>query len=175
MPGTPTPPDTKKTRETVADILQTISTDREEAEDVAQRVLVKAWDRLGELQEPLAFAEWLRTMTVRACLAWYRRRATAPSCCPWDEQQAYGTTLVTSLSALLRREAQRGLLQALHALPLENCLPLLLHVCGGYRYEDIAQLLGLPLTTVEGRIYRARQQLRRLMEGEAFELFDWRL
>ncbi len=146
------------------------TSDREEAEDLTQRILLKAWERLAELHDPAAFAAWLRSITANACRDWYRRRAVSPLFSPWDEQ--YGQASPSSpLHDVLRLESRRALCNALRAMSLENCLPLLLHVYGGYRYEEIAQLLELPLTTVEGRIYRARQQLRRLLAEDADVLF----
>jgi hypothetical protein len=67
------------------------------------------------------------------------------------------------LDALLERDRERELQQALLTLPEKNRLVLLMHVWGGSSYEDIAGCTGVPVTTVEGRIYRAKRQLRRLL------------
>jgi hypothetical protein len=71
------------------------------------------------------------------------------------------------LDELLAREQQRSLRQALVALPVANRVALLMHVWGDYSYQEIAAFTGVPVTTVEGRIHRARRQLRGLLRDEA--------
>ncbi|MCC6442706.1 MAG: RNA polymerase sigma factor [Armatimonadetes bacterium] len=71
------------------------------------------------------------------------------------------------LEAALRRERERIVRKALLDLPEANRLALLLHVWGGYSYEEIAAFAEVPVTTVEGRIFRARAKLRRLLRSEA--------
>ena len=142
------------------------TSDRDDAEDLAQGVLAKAWDRLPGLHDPAAFRGWLTVITANACRDWVRRRAVVPLVTEADS----GITLVdpgrSPLEEMLAREARRAWKRALEALPAGNRLPLVLHVWGRYSYEEIADLLGAPLTTIEGRIYRARQQLRRLLPPE---------
>jgi RNA polymerase sigma-70 factor (ECF subfamily) len=60
--------------------------------------------------------------------------------------------------------------RALLAIPTENRLALVMHLWGGQSYEEIAHLLDVPVTTIEGRIHRARVQLRRLLRDDAAEL-----
>ena len=47
-------------------------------------------------------------------------------------------------------------------------LPLLLHHMDGYSLEDIAAMLHLPVSTLKGRLYEARKQLRALLGREEF-------
>jgi RNA polymerase sigma-70 factor (ECF subfamily) len=145
--------------------------DREAAEDLAQETLCRAWRSLHDLHDPSAFAGWLRAIAVNACRDWFRRSR------PWPESldDTPAAFLMPDpqprpLAVLLEREKQRALRQALRALPLENQRALLMHVWGGCSYEQIAAFLDMPLTTVEGRIHRARAQLRRLLRAEADDL-----
>src|SRR5205823_4465075 len=73
------------------------------------------------------------------------------------------------LEALLAREKQRALRQALTALPYANRVALLMHVWGEYSYQEIAAFTDVPVTTVEGRIHRAKRQLRRLLQAASGE------
>ncbi len=63
----------------------------------------------------------------------------------------------------MQQERRREWREALSRLPEPNCLAFILHHLGHYREEEIAQMLDVPRTTVEGRIHRARMQLRRLL------------
>lgn len=145
--------------------------DREEAQDLAQEILSAAWQKLPQLREPASFAAWLRSIARNACGQWCRRARPWPA--SLDEEPdalqvpdpAPGPAEVA-----IRKERQRAWRRALDALPEANRLALLMHVWGGYSYEEIAALVGVRLTTIEGRIYRAKEQLRRLLSADAGEL-----
>lgn len=145
--------------------------DREEAEDLVQEVLAKAWERLPALRKPETFAAWLKAITANACRDWYRRGR------PWPDSLDTASPAAPMadprrdpLEEVLARERRRAWRRALSAIPATNRLALLMHVWGECSYEDIALFLGMPITTVEGRIHRAKTQMRRALGGEAADL-----
>ena len=138
--------------------------DGAEAEDLAQDVLLSAWRKLPALHDPAKFLPWLRAIAANACHSWFRRSRPASLSAP-DAGRLLAPEL-TPLDALLARERQRELRRALVRLPEANRTALLMHIWGGYAYEEIAAVTGVRLSTVEGRIYRAKKQLRRLLRDE---------
>ncbi len=64
---------------------------------------------------------------------------------------------------MLQNEYVQGLREALLKLPPINRQALIMHQCGLYPYQEVADRLGLPRNTVAARIHRAREQLRRLL------------
>ena len=141
--------------------------DRETAEDIVQEVLAQAWQKLRTLRNPATFGGWLKTILLHHCSSWRRSFRLATSM-PLEEVPCSGPQS-DPLADLLRSERQAAWREALAGLPEENRRVFVLHVLGGYSCPEIAVLLGIPLTTVEGRIHRTRQQLRRLIEGEGAE------
>lgn len=135
-----------------------------EAEDLAQEVLLRAWQGLPALADPAAFLPWLRAIAARACLSWFRRARPASLSDKVDAGPARPQQ--RPLEALLMRERERELRQALVTLPEANRTALMMHVWGGYSYEEIAGVTGVRVTTVEGRIHRAKRQLRRLLRDD---------
>lgn len=63
-----------------------------------------------------------------------------------------------------------SVLEAIDALPILNREAFVLKELGGLRYEEIAQLLEVPLGTVKSRLYRARQSLQRELYQYALEM-----
>jgi len=126
----------------------------DDAHDLAQEALLKALEHIGELRDAASFPTWLRTIAANLCASWTRRASTSPlSACAADD---------TDIAAeAIERCEQREIARALAGLPTANRLALLMHVWDGMPYEQIAAFLGVPVTTVEGRIFRAREQLRR--------------
>jgi len=142
--------------------------DDEAADDLTQEALAKAWEKLPSLLEPGAFRGWLQAITINACRNWSRGVKWPESLDDLPEpppDPAPGP--LDGLLALERRELWR---RALLAIPEANRLPLIMHVRGGQSYEEIARQLDVPVTTIEGRIHRARLQLRRLLRNDAAEL-----
>ncbi|MBI3948572.1 MAG: RNA polymerase sigma factor [Armatimonadetes bacterium] len=144
---------------------------REEAEDLVQEMLAAAWEKLPQLREPAHFGAWLRSIARNACRGWYRRSRPWPASLDEASDAAQVPDPAPGpVEIILAREQQRAWHRALQSLPEANRLALLMHVWGDYSYEEIATILGVPVTTIEGRIHRAKAQLRRLLRADAGDL-----
>ena len=144
---------------------------REDAEDLTQEVLVMAREKLGDLRDPEAFPGWLRTIALNVCRTWNRRPRIWPDSLDAEEWSlSLRDPSPGPLEALLARERQRDWRRALRMLPETNRIALLMHVWGGYPYEEIAAFAGVSVGTVAGRIHRAKSQLRRVLRSGAGEL-----
>jgi len=133
--------------------------DPEVARDLAQDTLEAALRHLGELRDPEALPAWLRAITVNCCRQHARRRRE-------DTVGLLPAAVVETESthrAAVQREMLRQVLRALRTLPENSRLALVMHAVHGVPYAEIAAFLGVPLTTIEGRIHRARRALRREM------------
>jgi len=135
-----------------------------DAEDVAQEAFVQAFRHLGALRgDGAAFAPWLRRIVVRRCLDHLRRPAHLREV-PADETRDW------TESGSAARTDTRLLVEAL----LDKLTPplraaLVLRECEGMDYEEIADVLRVPVGTVRSRLHAARAQFRTLWlaaEGE---------
>ena len=144
-----------------------------EAEDVAQTVFLRAFQRFDVLGPSPAAAGWLKTATRHACLnhlSRYRKRwrlfseLTRPGHDTNDA--AYEATLVSadSPAAALEIDRQRqDLEQALTRLPDHQRVPLVLFHFDDLSYQAIASLLGISLGKVKTDIHRGRDALKRYL------------
>ena len=145
-----------------------------EAEDVAQTVFLKAFERFDQIGSSPAAAGWLRTVARNASLnhlTRYRSRwrffselAGAEA----EPEAAYETRLVADSSpahAFERAEARGMLEQALRGLPEHQRVPLVLFHFEEMSYEAIASTLGVSLAKVKTDIHRGREALRRQLHG----------
>lgn len=133
-----------------------------EIEDVAQEAMVRAWEKLSSLKDPQAFPAWLRVLANNICRGWNRR--SRERCISLDEGIPEAIHPGPDpLDAVLRWEQSVALRDALLIISQANRRALIMHLWGHYAYSEIAEQLGIPLTTVEGRIHRAKNQLRRLL------------
>jgi RNA polymerase sigma-70 factor (ECF subfamily) len=130
-----------------------------DADDLAQEALVRAFEHITALHDPASFPAWLRAIAANLCASWSRRPSDLPL---YDHAAADDRDIA---AAAIARCEQREIVRALQDLPQANRLALLMHVWDGVPYDRIAAFLGVPVTTVEGRIFRARQQLRYSLAG----------
>ena len=148
------------------------TSDREAAQDLAQEALTRAWEALPTLREPAAFLPWLKRIAARVCLSWHR--TARPESLSLDSENLSrlpAEAALQPLEILLARERQRALRQALASLPDANRIALLMHIWEGASYAEIAVFTGVAVSTVEGRLHRARKQLRRLLPDDEDALF----
>lgn len=142
-----------------------------EAEDVAQTVFLRAYERFAQIEASPAAAGWLKTTTRHACLnhlSRYRARwrffSEMDTAAETEAEAAYEARLPAP-GSLVRdledAEARAHLERALWALPDHQRVPLVLFHFEDASYEEIAAALGVSLAKVKTDIHRARQALRR--------------
>ncbi len=136
-----------------------------------QDVAVKLVAKIHTLRAAAAFRPWLRTIAINACLGAARSAEKTlhletardgerrePGCVP--EPAAAGD----AQAAMEANDAAERLLERALGLPVAYREPLLLRCLRSMSYEQIGDVLGLPVTTVETRLARARRMLREEME-----------
>jgi len=127
------------------------------AEEIAQDVIVKAWEHRDTLRDLGAVRAWLFRITINSCIAWQRRdvrlrAAAADATSPFLDTEPI-------LEEVVRRETIRAARKALAGMPSKSRVAFLMHV-SGYSYAEIGDFLSLPRDAVRGRIARARERVR---------------
>lgn len=136
--------------------------DADEAEDVVQETYIRAWERRGDLRDPGAVVPWLSRIARNAArdrLRWWKRR---PEKVRTEVEPAGPGTPADQ--TLIGEERAAEVRRALDVLSEKHRVILLLREVEDMSYEQIAELLELPVGTVESRIHRARAALARKLE-----------
>jgi RNA polymerase sigma-70 factor, ECF subfamily len=143
---------------------------REDAEDTAQEVLLKALPHLAKLEDPRAMAVWLYTVTRNQCWMSRRKSKFAPtreltldSLMP-DERELAALVADPGHSpedAAIASQNQDRLRQAVLRIPPKYRLVLVLHDMEELETPEIAKVTSLKEGTVRVRLHRARLLLRR--------------
>lgn len=146
--------------------------DRGDAQDAVQDAFVLAWRRLPSLLDPQAFRAWIYQLMTRRCLNVLRVRARRQTdvAARGDLANEVDTGIPPTTSgadsppAVVQAQAVRdGLTVALATLPPEQRACWVLHELHDLSYPAIAYAIGVPVSTVRGRIARARIQLAKGM------------
>ncbi len=137
---------------------------REDAEDATQDIFVHAFQRLQTLRDAGSFALWLRRLAIRICLRYRRRRITElefvePLGDEYENEILFRTDLDPETEAE-KAELRMQVRKAIAELPEPFQIVVLLYHMDGLSYDEIAQVLGVPVGTVRSRLSRARAMLR---------------
>ena len=135
---------------------------REEAEDVAQEALVKAYLKLDKFAGGSSFYTWLYRIAFNTAIS--RRRVRRGEQSIEQTRELTGNELIDGSESadqrMLRRERACEVHQAMNQLPEEFRSVLVLREVEGCDYDTIAEILDLPVGTVRSRLHRARLQLK---------------
>lgn len=140
------------------------------AEDAAQEAFLAVFREVRGLRHPEAFAGWLRTVVFRQCGRIRRRRPdTVPLSADDERLIAPGAS---PADAVARAEAGRLVADAIGALPPGQREVVSLYYIGERSGRQVAQFLGLPLTSVKKRLHDAKPHLRKRMSHMAREYLE---
>jgi RNA polymerase sigma factor (sigma-70 family) len=126
----------------------------EDAEDAAQDVILRLYEKLDQLDQDAPLAPWLYRMTVNVCFDLIRKRRPQE---PFEQQQFVYESVERSL---IVRERTRAVEIALERLPVKERSALVLREVEGLSTREVAEALGSTEATVRSQIYQARLRLR---------------
>jgi RNA polymerase sigma-70 factor (ECF subfamily) len=139
--------------------------DREEARDVAQGALVKAYEKLSSFDPRYRFFSWIYRIVVNEALNTRdRRRPTAPLLADLPDVSGNGARVEEALAA---RERSDSLQAAILRLRNEDREVIVLRHFAELSYAEIGETLGLAEKTVKSRLHEARQRLGRMLGPES--------
>ena len=117
---------------------------REDVEDIAQQVFVKAYFSLKRFDQRAAFSTWLYKITVNECWDLLRKKKVRP---------------LLYESDLSEEQAQQRVERLLEGLDERDRMMLVLKEVEGFAIEEIAEILDLNANTVKVRLFRARRRI----------------
>jgi RNA polymerase sigma-70 factor (ECF subfamily) len=139
---------------------------REDVEDIAQQVFVKAYFSLKRFDQRAAFSTWLYKITVNECWDMLRKRKVRPLVYESDLSEEQGRQILSSEEKANagpdiseRLEARQRVDRLLEGLDERDRLMLILKEVEGFSIEEVAEVLNLNANTVKVRLFRARRRI----------------
>jgi RNA polymerase sigma-70 factor (ECF subfamily) len=141
----------------------------EDARDVCQETFLRAFRALGGFKGQAKFSSWLYRITLNLCRDWIRRERRQPLAQTPEgidlvelAGEAEDTESVEELVA--RKEIGAAVAKAMALLPEEQRTAIVLKEYHGLTFQEIADMLDCPLSTVKTRLYQGLTVLRRQLE-----------
>lgn len=143
---------------------------REDVEDIAQQVFVKAYFSLKRFDQRAAFSTWLYKITVNECWDLLRKKKVRPLVYESELSEDQATMYLATeqktdhgpdVSEQLQLREQLD--QWLDCLEERDRTMLTLKEVQGFTVEEIAEILGINGNTVKVRLFRARQRIAQVI------------
>lgn len=151
----------------VYSVIMRMVNDPEEANDLAQEVFLKVYRNLDRYQPTYKFSTWLIRIATNHVID-YRRKKRQETV-NIDDVHLEAAESDTPEAAYLRKEGKMNINAALQALPEMYRTPIVLYHQQGLSYQEIADMLGEPLSKIKNRIFRGRRMLKELLLGQGKE------
>ena len=129
----------------------------EAADELAQDVFVRVWQKLGTFRGESSFSTWLHRLAVNVIIERFRTLGTARERFLADSEAVLERMPAATTA---RHDARMDLDNAMKELPPGARAVFVLHDIEGYRHEEIGNLLGVSVGTSKSQLHRARMTLR---------------
>ncbi len=138
----------------------------EDARDVCQETFLRAFRALNGFRGQAKFSSWLYRIALNLCRDWVRKERRTPVVQAPEELEVLEMAAVReptpSVEDLVaRRELTRVVERAMARLPEEQRTAIILKEYHELTFQEIADLVGCPLSTVKTRLYQGLSVLRR--------------
>lgn len=139
---------------------------REDAEEVAQDIFVKAYRSLADFRGDAKFSTWLYTIVSTSCITFLRKKRLETQ--SLDDERVFEVADSQDSGFRANQVEQKSKVQmvnqAIQLLSPDDAKLVTLFYKGEQSLEEIGQIMGLDPNTVKVRLHRARQRLKEKME-----------
>lgn len=146
----------------------------EDARDVAQETFLRAFRALGGFKGQAKFSSWLYRITLNLCRDWMRRErrtpvSQAPEGIDIIELAGEGEPAESIEDVVSRKQLGRAVEKAMAMLPEDQRTAIIMKEYHGLTFQEIADLLDCPLSTVKTRLYQGLTVLRKQLQQDGVQ------
>ena len=134
--------------------------DREDALDLAQETFLKAYRGLSRLEAVERFPQWLFRIAHNESISMHRRNRMQFD---YDEEPEATAPVMSSRALSKGSELRLAVEQALDQLTPEQREAVVLKVYQGFKFDEIAAIVGCPASTIKSRVYSGMEALRAML------------
>jgi len=165
----------KRYRAPLYNLLYRMVRNKMETEDLVQEAFIKAFSSLATFNDEYAFSTWLYKIAINNCIDHFRKRRlkTYSLDKPIDSRDGkikreFADSSNQPDNTLLSKEKDKLIKEAIQNLPEKYRISIVLRHNEDKSYEEISQILNIPLGTVKARIFRAREMLKKQLKNKLY-------
>ncbi len=168
----------KRYRHFVFTIALRYTANREDAEEIAQDVFVKAYRSLADFRRDSKFSTWLYTITTNTCSSFLRKKKMAIHSLANEKTFELANSAESTINGKEAGQKFKEALvnRAICLLNADDATILTLFYKGEQSLEEIGQIMGITSNTAKVKLHRARRRLKEKLEthftNELKEILD---
>ena len=138
----------------------------EDREDILQDIFIKVYKNLNAFDPSLSFSSWIYRIAHNETMSWFRKRSVRPEHFMVDDGDAALERIAGGEDievAHMTQESQEEVRKALDTLPQKYRDVLVLRYFEDKSYDEIADILEMPLGTVATMVFRAKTKLKSVL------------
>ena len=151
-----------------------LTLDRDDAKDLVQDTYLKAYRFIESFQKGTNAKAWLFRILKNSFINDYRKKSKEPNKVDYQEVETYYNSddVDRQITPDLRVESLKDMIgdeisNALNSLEVDFRTVIILCDLEGFKYEEMAKILDIPIGTVRSRLHRARQLLKEKLSSYA--------
>jgi RNA polymerase sigma factor (sigma-70 family) len=163
----------EKYYEAIYSLIYRMVHEKDEVEDLTQEAFIKAFMSLSSFNDEFAFSTWLYKIATNNCIDHIRRKKlqTFSIDQPIESRESDFTFELPDSTyepdrEMIARQRRKLIEEAINSLPPKYRQVIILRHQEEREYQDIAELLNLPLGTVKAHIFRAREMLNKYLRDK---------
>jgi RNA polymerase sigma-70 factor, ECF subfamily len=151
----------RRHQRTIFNLVYRLLGDYDEAAEVAQEVFLSAYKSIGQFRGDANFSTWLYRIGLNHASTRRKSLNNTQRChVPLDGTEVIADGGVDPARGFEHKEIQQRVQEALNSLGTDDARIILLRDLQDVPYEDVAEMLDIPVGTVKSRLHRARQALK---------------
>ncbi|HPM29642.1 MAG TPA: sigma-70 family RNA polymerase sigma factor, partial [Chryseolinea sp.] len=154
-----------------------LTLDRDDAKDLLQDTYLKAFRFINSFQQGTNAKAWLFRILKNSFINDYRKKTKEPNKVDYQEVESYYNSedVDRQITPDLRVESLKDMIgdeisNALNALDVDFRTVIILCDLEGFKYEEMAKILDIPIGTVRSRLHRARNLLKEKLSEYAKQM-----
>lgn len=141
--------------------------DKEEAKDLAQEAFLKAFINLKSLRNEEDFKYWLLRIARNSCFKKLSRMKIEKKIISIEEEKS-----LSIIDELIKDDRRNKIINALNKLDKKDKEIIILRDIQDFSYAEISKILKISMNLVKVRLYRARKNLKKIIEDEYGEIWS---
>ena len=143
----------------VKGLVYSIIYNTDDVDDCLQDICVKVISKIDTLREPERFKPWLAILAKREALRYRQQKAKRPVQLDEEIIESKQDEKNTFFENIIEKEKKSQLLKAIQSLPEKYREVFIMQHSGDLTYNQISEILDMPITTVQIRLVRARKMI----------------
>jgi RNA polymerase sigma factor (sigma-70 family) len=136
----------------------------QDAQDFVQEAFIKVYHQLGKYDGKGSFSSWIYRVAVNHCLDEFRKKSYHIQKVELSEDKFENPSHPEVI--FLKKERSRQLERVVATLPEDERMIILLRYVNELSYDEISELLDIPVTTVRNKLHRAKMKMRKSVNQE---------